>query len=197
MIKKKDVIFGKKNEGMMCQGWIALYYLVDGGLEEPTVPYGNEWEEKESAELLRIVSSATKEMRRRGLSLSAPPKTVRITRSCRIFIGTKEIRIRPMAKSVLLLFLKHPEGIALKRLSEYQGELAAFYRKLSRSSEPAEIESRLSRMLDLFNNEINVNIARVNKAVAALVDEASCYRIEGEAGHPKRISLDRKCVIWE
>ena len=52
-------------------------------------------------------------------------------------------------------------------------------------------------MLDLFNNEINVNIARVNRAVAALVDDASYYRIDGAAGHPKRIRLDRKRVIWE
>ena len=179
------------------EGWIVLFYLISCRLEDPPVPYGIDWEEKESAELLHLVQSGMKELRRRGLQLPGPSSEVRITRAFRIFIGRKEVKVRPMAKSVLLLFLKHPEGIPLKNLADYQNELATFYRRLSRSSEPMEIEARIERMLDLFNNEINVNIARVNKAVASLVEDASFYRIDGEAGRPKRIRLDRKCVIWE
>ena len=179
------------------EGWIALFFLISCHLEEPSVPYGIDWEEKESAELLQMVQMGMKEIRRRGLHLSGPSSEVRITRAYRVFIGRKEVKLRPMAKSVLLLFLRHPEGLPLKDLADYQSELTAFYRRVSRSSDPGEMEARIARMLDLFNNEINVNIARVNRAVAALVDDASYYRIDGAAGHPKRIRLDRKRVIWE
>ena len=174
-----------------------MFFLISCHLEEPSVPYGIDWEEKESAELLQMVQMGMKEIRRRGLHLSGPSSEVRITRAYRVFIGRKEVKLRPMAKSVLLLFLRHPEGIPLKDLADYQSELTAFYRRVSRSSDPGEMEARIARMLDLFNNEINVNIARVNRAVAALVDDASYYRIDGAAGHPKRIRLDRKRVIWE
>ena len=102
-----------------------------------------------------------------------------------------------MAKTILLLFLKHPEGIALKQIATYELELAKIYRGVSRSSNPSEIENRVQRILDLFNNDLNVNIARVNRALAQLVDNAADYQIVGIAGLPKRIPLDRKWVIWE
>ena len=102
-----------------------------------------------------------------------------------------------MAKTVLLLFLKHPEGIPLKHISDYQEELTSYYRRVSRSSTREEIDRRVVKMMDLFNNELNVNIARVNRAVANLVDEASSYLITGDAGYPKSIPPNRKWVIWE
>ena len=54
------------------EGWIALFFLISCHLEEPSVPYGIDWEEKESAELLQMVQMGMKEIRRRGLHLSGP-----------------------------------------------------------------------------------------------------------------------------
>ncbi len=181
----------------MQEGWLAIYYLLSVGLEEPQAPYGVNWEQKETEELLTFVRLALQEVERRGTVLRPVEQTVRITRGLRVYIGPKELKVRPMAKTVLLLFLRHPEGIPLKDIVDYREELAAFYRRVSRSSEPVEIEKRVLHILDLFNNELNVNIARVNKAVAELVDDAEIYRIDGPAGQPKRIPLDRKWVVWE
>lgn len=175
---------------------MAAYYLVRGSLEEPQTLYGINWEEQETEELITFVRKAMQEVNRRGISLQAE-KCVRITKTCRVFIGSTELKVRPMAKSILLLFLKHPEGIPLKEITTYRRELAQFYRRISKSSEPIEIESRINRIMDLFNNDLNVHIARVNRAIASLVDNAGNYQIGGMAGTPKRIQLDRERVIWE
>ena len=182
----------------MNESIFAVFYLLAGRFEEPATPYGRHWEEQETEELLTFVRLAKQEVERRGIHPPPPPvESIRITRTLRVFIGKKELKVRPMAKTVLILFLRHPEGIPLKQISDYREELAAYYRRISRSSNPATIEERIARMMDLFNNDLNVNIARVNKAVAMLVDQAENYRIEGRAGQPKRIRLNRNWVVWE
>ncbi len=182
---------------MIHEGVLALFFLTSPEWEEPQMPYNLDWEEQETADLLAFVKLATTELSRRGLPSAQEPETVRVTSSLRVYIGIKELKVRPMAKTVLLLFLNHPEGIPLKHISDYQEELTAYYRRVSRSSTREEIDRRVVKMMDMFNNELNVNIARINRAVANLVDEASRYLITGDAGYPKRIPLDRKWVIWE
>lgn len=188
-------------------GILALYYLLERGtgLEEPGVLYGISWEEQETRELICFIRQATRELKRRGRWADAPappaylaaPVGVRITRGYRVFIGPEELKVRPMAKTVLLLFLRHPEGIPLKCIVDYREELAAIYRKVSRSLEPAAIERSIGRILDIFSNDLNVNIARVNAAVENLVNDPVPYRIEGAPGQVKTILLDRSLVVWE
>lgn len=176
---------------------LLLFYLLENGLEEPQSSYGFNWEERETGELLTFIRCALKEIERRGVVAASSVYEVRISRTLRIFIGGKELKLRPMAKTVLLLFLHHPEGIVLKNIADYQEELAALYRRVTRSSEPAEIERRILRITDLFNNDLNVNIARVNRAMARLVDTADAYRIDGSAGQLKSLRLDRTRVVWD
>ena len=179
------------------EGLLAIFYLIYPLLEEPQLPYGRSWEEYETEELVTFVRLALQEVERRSVRVIPGPQPVMVTRTLRVYIGERELKVRPMAKSVLLLFLRHPEGILLKNLVDYREELGMLYRKVSRSSDPHEIEKRIVRILDLFNNDLNVNIARVNRAVAGLVAEAEKYQIGGESGGPKRIRLDRNWVVWE
>ena len=174
---------------------LALFFLSHQGsraLEEGRTPYGTE-EESEARDLLGFVRQA------RGLYAAPAPGLVRITRTLRVYIGPQELKIRPMAKTVLLLFLRHPEGILLKRISDYRAEMTADYRRCMRSLDPEDVERRIQRLMDLFSNELNVNISRVNAALAALVapEEEQLYRVSGRAGTPKSIRLDRTLVIWE
>lgn len=189
-------------------GILALYYLLgrSTGLEEPGVLYGISWEEQDTWELVSFIRQASRELRRRKASSKAdmPGRydspsavSVRITRGYRVYIGLEELKLRPMAKTVLLLFLRHPEGIPLKCIVDYREELTAIYRKVSRSLEPAAIERSIERILDIFSNDLNVNIARVNAAVETLVKDPVPYRIEGAPGQAKTILLDRSLVVWE
>jgi hypothetical protein len=173
---------------------LALFFLShqDGGaLEESHGLYG-EAEECEVRDLLGFV--------RQARPYPAPaPGLVRITGTLRIYIGPQELRIRPMAKTVLLLFLRHPEGILLKHISDYRAEMTALYRRCMRSLDPEDADRRIQRLMDIFSNELNVNISRVNAALEALVapEEKQLYRVNGRAGKPKSIPLDRTLVIWE
>lgn len=181
-------------------GILALWFFLaeESLLEERGTLYGVNWEEQQTRDLVAFVRQAQEELRRRGIPLQ--PKAVlpvRITPGLRIYIGEKELKLRPMAKTVLLLFLKHPEGIALKSIADYREELGSLYRRVSRFQEPEMIERCIGRLADIFENDFSVNISRVNAALDALLENPGPYRIGGAAGHAKTIPLDRAMVKWE
>ena len=181
---------------------LALYYLIgvnDERLESPAAFYGKTLEEQETSELLAFVAMAKEELDRRNTLVrkTVGNAKIRITRTMRIYVGAREVRVRPMAKCVLLLFLKHPEGIVLKEICDYRKELHAIYRRVSRSDSPEAIELRVQRLIDICTNNLNINISRANAAMAGLVDEPDLYTISGSPGHPKTIRLSRSLVVWE
>ena len=174
---------------------LVLFFLSHQGsttLEEGGESYGTA-EESEARDLLGFIRQAS------GRYAAPSPGLVRITSTLRIFIGTEELKIRPMAKTVLLLFLRHPEGILLKHISDYRAEMKGYYSRCMRSHDPEDADRRIRKLLDIFSNELNVNISRVNAALSALVspEETQLYRVSGKAGTPKTILLDRTLVIWE
>ena len=102
---------------------LALYYIIGVNqerLESPATFYGRTLEEQETEELLAFVEMAKQELDRRDVLVrkAVGNAGIRITKTLRIYVGTQEVRVRPMAKCVLLLFLKHPEGIVLKEISD-------------------------------------------------------------------------------
>ena len=180
---------------MTQEALLALFFLScqeASSWEERDICYGTA-EENEARALLSFVKTAT------GMAQPPAPGLIRITRTLRVYVGPRELKIRPMAKTVLLLFLRHPEGIVLKQIGDYRAEMRALYARMMRSSDPADADRRILRLMDIFSNELNVNISRVNAALSALVSpsEESLYKVKGRAGHPKSILLDRTLVIWE
>lgn len=174
---------------------LALFFLSlqdPQALEDSHAPYGTA-EESEVRDLLSFVREAS------GQYAAPAPLEVRITRTLKVYVGDRELKIRPMAKAVLLLFLRHPEGIVLKQIGDYRKEMTAYYSRVMRSMDPDNVDRRIQRLLDIFSNELNVNISRVNAALSALVGpaEQKLYRVSGRAGEPKSIPLDRTLVIWE
>ena len=114
------------------QGLLAIYFLAfptgEGQLEDRTGPWGGgSMEEQETEALVSFVRRAGQEIERRGgqtpprLRAVAGCEAIRVTRSLRVYIGPRELKVRPMSKTVLLLFLRHPEGIPDWRLPERTG----------------------------------------------------------------------------
>ena len=107
--------------------------------------------------------------------------------------------MEPLVKAVFFLFLKHPEGIVFKYLPDYREELIYIYRDLR----PLGLDDRsLHSIEDVTNpclNSINEKCARIRAAFINKFDEhlAKNYFITGERGEAKKITLDRKLVIWE
>ncbi len=110
-----------------------------------------------------------------------------------------EVKMEPLVKAVYLLFLSHPEGIVLKRLSDYRKELTQLYLLLR----PAGLTDRVLQSIeDVTNptlNSINEKCARIRKAFSGLLPKsiARYYSISGKRGEAKKIMLPRDLVVWE
>jgi hypothetical protein len=114
-------------------------------------------------------------------------------------LGDKEIKMEPIVKSVYLLFLKHPEGIAFKCLPDFRKELSAIYSNVK----PLGLNDRVIQSIeDVTNpllNSINEKCSRIKSIFANEIEEAllNNYIIIGKSGEEKKISLPRNLVIWE
>lgn len=110
--------------------------------------------------------------------------------------NNKEVKMEPLAKSVYLLFLNHPEGIAFKHLPDYKEELQGIYSKLK----PLGLNSSAIKSIDDVTNpllnSINEKCSRIRAAFIAEVDNslADQYYITGKSGEPKKITLPRDLV---
>ena len=124
-----------------------------------------------------------------------------ITRSHRLFLGEqrKEVHMEPLVKAVYMLFLKHPEGIVFKKLSDYKTELTKIYSEIR----PWGLTDRALRSIeDVTNpslNSINEKCARIRRVFLNLLGSSSAdyYCIMGKRGEAKRIALPRELVVWE
>ena len=196
----------------------GLYYTV----KKPDLPEGKT--KKYADELFSWVvyddniALVTEEIRRKIQSLKAQgiaqkllikimpeePSLSRliITKDFRIILPDyqdMEIKMEPLNKAVFLLFLKHPEGIIFKHLTDYRKELIEIYKQLK----PSGITERaLHSIEDVTNptlNSINEKCARIRGAFISKFDEelAKNYFITGQRGEAKRILLPRDMVMWE
>lgn len=110
-----------------------------------------------------------------------------------------EVKMEPLVKAVYLLFLKHPEGIVFKGLTDYREELLDIYKGLK----PMGLSQRTIQSIeDVTNpllNSINEKCARIRSAFVKEFDEglAKNYFVTGERGEAKKVTLPRDLVVWE
>ncbi len=111
----------------------------------------------------------------------------------------KEVRMDTLTKAVFFLYLRHPEGIRYKELSDYQQELEEIYSSITGRENLDSIRKSVADLCDPLNNSINEKVSKVKKAFRDAVDDrvARFYYIDGEKGTAKRIALDRDYVLWE
>ena len=111
----------------------------------------------------------------------------------------REVRMDTLTKAVYLLFLRHPEGIRFKELSEYAAELEELYLSITDRTDIVAIRRSIGSLTDPFDNSINEKVSKVKKAFRNAVDDriARFYYIDGNQGAAKGIALDRSLVIWE
>jgi hypothetical protein len=166
---------------------------------------------EEVTKLLEEVRERVEILKQRGVPIKILEKYIEekprlsrlvITKDMRIILPdyqNMEIPMEPINKAVYLLFLRHPEGILFKHLPDYRKELAEIYQKIK----PLGLNERaLKSIEDVTNpclNSINEKCARIRGAFVSRFDDnlAKNYYIFGWRGFEKKISLDRKLVIWE
>lgn len=109
-----------------------------------------------------------------------------------------EVVMEPLVKAVYLLFLKHPEGIVLKCLSDYREELTQLYLLLRPAGLTDRVRKSIEDVTDSTQNSINEKCTRIRKAFAGILPQgiARYYVIAGKRGEAKYISLPRVNVVW-
>lgn len=110
-----------------------------------------------------------------------------------------EIDMRPMDKSVYLLFLRHKEGILFKNLSDYKEELIEIYSHLGNRKNNDVILKSIDDITNPLKNSINEKCSRIREAfVKEFSDDLAInYYITGKKGEPKKIILPENLIIWE
>ena len=131
-----------------------------------------------------------------------PLSRLRITKDFRIYLvdyDNLEIKMPVLPKSVFLLFLRHPEGIRFKELTDYYYELLQIYLKMNPNGGRKKHEQSIRDITDPCNNSINEKCARIREAFVSNFDEhlAKNYYVTGKRGEAKRILLDESMIIWE
>ncbi|MDD3300894.1 MAG: hypothetical protein PHV91_08760 [Bacteroidales bacterium] len=127
---------------------------------------------------------------------------LRITQDYRIYLmdyKMKEVKMSPLPKALYLLFLKHPEGILFKELTDFRTELMDIYKNITLRESPDKARENIIRVTDPHDNSINEKCSQIRIAFLKVVSEeiAENYYITGRRGEPKNITLDRELVINE
>ncbi len=110
-----------------------------------------------------------------------------------------EIKLEPLVKAVYLLFLKHPEGIVFKDLTDYREELKQIYSVLRPNGITDKALQSIEDVTNPMSNSINEKCARIRGVFVGHFgdDIAQHYYIDGLRGELKKISLPRDLVVWE
>ena len=127
---------------------------------------------------------------------------VRITKDFRVILvdyNELEIQMSLLPKAVFFLFLRHPEGIRFKELSDYADELLQIYEALNPNGNTRTHRQSIQDVTDATKNSINEKCARIREAFLKHFDErlARFYFVTGQRGEPKCITLDRSLVSWD
>lgn len=106
------------------------------------------------------------------------------------------LNLRPLPRAVLVLFLRHPEGIVLKDRKNYFDELKGIYGLVCRKENNNKIAEHCERLLDVADGSMDEKITIVNSIFKKnlTVALAEKYQILGKRGGVKSIQLDRSLV---
>ena len=189
--------------GFEAQLW--LRHCLEGGiLEDPAVDYlAERVDEMDAAALLEAMSLLRKRLSElESLEGTDEGERILVTKDYRILLPDRfdtEIRMRPLVKTVFLLFLRHPEGIRYGDLPDYRAELMDLYKGITRRSDPEQLKKSIDRLVSPGDNSIHEKAANLAATLARYFrpERLPAYTLTGKAGTPKRIRLDRALVEWE
>ena len=182
--------------------WRLLTHGTAGGVEEPSVDYGGLLDGLEAAELLALIEKAQERLKEMECIEAAEPVDLYIDKRFVIRMGGTDgsiLALRPLVKTLFILFLKHPEGIILKQRDCYREELEKIYSTINPNTDRDDVKARIARLVDLQDNSFSEKASVLNARLEELLPEgiASDYQIHGYNGCPRKIRLNPLLVHWE
>lgn len=184
--------------------WRLLYFGVPGRLEEPAVDYGGLLDGMEAAELMALMVKVQERLKDLGCGVESlgEPVELFIDKRYSIRMGGPDgpmLQLRPLVKTLFILFLRHPEGILLKQRDSYRAELEEIYSTINPNTFREDVKARVARLVDLEDNSFSEKASVLNARLEELLPEgiAGDYQIQGYNGCPRKIRLNPLLVHWE
>lgn len=111
-------------------------------------------------------------------------------------LGNLKVKLSPIEFAVYLFFLKHPQGILLSHLSDYQFELMELYSISSGDTDAHAIQARVNEICNPLSNSISEKLSKIKSKLTNLLGEelAQHYIISGPNGGLKKISASRENI---
>lgn len=108
-----------------------------------------------------------------------------------------EIEMPALCRAIYILFLSHPEGIALRNIADCRPELEHIYSLVMPGRDDARARRTLDNLCDPMSNTLNEYISKIKRCVATCIindDLARHYCITGKRSEAYRIDLDPSLV---
>ena len=184
--------------------WRLLFSGAAGMLCEPPVDYGDLLEGMEATQLMALMVKVQERLEGLGLKAEqlAEPVELFIDKNYIIRMGGADgqiLNLRPLVKTLFILFLKHPEGILLKQRDVFRAELEEIYGVISPNTDRDDVKARVARLVDLEDNSFSEKASVLNARLKELLPNgiAGDYQIRGHNGYPRKIRLNPLLVHWE
>ena len=109
-----------------------------------------------------------------------------------------EVKMPTLSKILYFTYLRHPEGIAIKELSDYRDELIEFYKQVAYKQ--INLQS-IDSLVDSTKNSANEKISRIKKAFETALGQYQCDISSmiptGSKGERYIISFNRENIVWQ
>jgi len=184
-----EILFSGTVCGLLCDGDPSLEAMISG--------------EEDADVLLHAIALARQRLKELSLKEEdvveyryGIPDSIEVTGDYRIIFNGKEIPLSPLCKTVYILFLNHPEGVRIKELSDYRGELENIYSHLRPDRPHPRIVASVDRLIDGMGMYSNEKISRIKKILSERFSGTTLEKIliTGERGEPLKVRIFRKSV---
>jgi hypothetical protein len=110
----------------------------------------------------------------------------------------KEVELSHLTKSVYFLFLKHPEGINLKKLDSHKKELLTIYTSVSNQLDYDKMLRSIEDVVNLETKSIYTHLSRIKSAFYKIMDatHANHYIISGNGQENRKVLFNPNAIDW-
>lgn len=103
----------------------------------------------------------------------------------------KPLGLNPLQRTVYILFLRHPEGIVLRMISDYARELEEIYRVVKSTTDSVRAREAIANLCDPINGTLHQQLSRIKTRILKVLPNkkiAYAYAIQGKHSDPYTIA---------
>lgn len=108
-----------------------------------------------------------------------------------------EVKMPAMCRAIYILFLKHPEGIALRNIGDHRAELENIYSIVMPGRSEERAREAIDNLVNPMSNTLNEYISKIKRCFkTCIIDDelADKYCITGKKTEPYKITLDPSLI---